>query len=345
MAGHTGRSMALGVSLLAGSILFCGRSMAEDAPKAAEAGAKAPTTQKSSRTLQQVMEDFQEASKPLRGILSPEVMTDAAKRKETAPKAVPVLKKMLGFMTELRSNSEPQGKMIASQIEPQLYSLLVIFDDSDTKAKLEKQAQGADKEQAAGARGAMIMANWSLAENDAKAQDKVAGEAEQLAKDFPDNPLAQQLNEQFGSQMKLAKLKDQPLTLEGMKNDGKTFSTADWKGKVILVDFWATWCGPCLAELPRVKKAYADFHGKGLEILGVSCDQDGAALSKFLAQNKDMPWPQLFDAKTPGWHPLAKQYGITGIPTMFLIDKKGVCRSVTARENFEELIPKMLEEK
>ena len=58
-----------------------------------------------------------------------------------------------------------------------------------------------------------------------------------------------------------------------------------------------------------------------------------------------MPWTQLFDEKTPGWHPLATQFGIDGIPTMFLIDKKGVVRTVKARENFEELIPKMLDEK
>ena len=79
-------------------------------------------------------------------------------------------------------------------------------------------------------------------------------------------------------------------------------------------------------------------------MLGVSCDNSGADLKKFLSDNPDMPWPQLFDEKTAGWHPLAKEYGINGIPTMFLIDKKGVVRSVKARENFEELIPKMLAE-
>ena len=69
-------------------------------------------------------------------------------------------------------------------------------------------------------------------------------------------------------------------------------------------------------------------------------------LNGFLEKNKEkMPWPQLFDPATAGWHPLATQYGIHGIPTMFLIDKKGVVRSVSARENFEEMIPKLLEEK
>jgi hypothetical protein len=77
----------------------------------------------------------------------------------------------------------------------------------------------------------------------------------------------------------------------------------------------------------------------------VSCDNEAENLTAFLEKNKDMPWPHLFDPKTPGWHPLATEFGITGIPTMFLIDKKGVVRSVKARENFEEMIPKLLEEK
>ena len=124
--------------------------------------------------------------------------------------------------------------------------------------------------------------------------------------------------------------------------------TKDWKGKVILVDFWATWCGPCIAELPKVKKIYKDYHDKGLEILGVSCDSEAGELKGFIAKNPDMPWPQLFDAQQNpklNWHPLAKEYGINGIPTMFLIDKKGVVRTVEARQEFEELIPKMLQEK
>lgn len=93
-----------------------------------------------------------------------------------------------------------------------------------------------------------------------------------------------------------------------------------------------------------MKKVYAEFHAKGLEIVGVSCDRDVDDLKGFLSQNADMPWPQLFEPGKPGWHPLAEEFGIDGIPTMFLIDKKGVVRSVTARENYKELIPKLLAE-
>jgi peroxiredoxin len=96
-----------------------------------------------------------------------------------------------------------------------------------------------------------------------------------------------------------------------------------------------------------VKKAYADFHDKGLEILGVSNDYSADELKSFIAKDPQMPWPQLFDAQAAGkqeWNPITTGFGIDGIPTMFLIDKKGVVRSVTARENFEEMIPKLLAE-
>jgi len=135
-----------------------------------------------------------------------------------------------------------------------------------------------------------------------------------------------------------------PFVLAGPRADGRPFSTEQWKGKVVLVDFWATWCGPCRGELPRVKKAYADFHSRGLEVVGVSCDQNGSQLAEFLAQDPDMPWPQLFDAAHPGWNALATANHVNAIPTMFLIDKKGVLRAVDARKDFEQVIPKLLDE-
>ena len=82
-------------------------------------------------------------------------------------------------------------------------------------------------------------------------------------------------------------------------------------------------------------------------MLGVSNDYTVEDLTKFVAADPAMPWPQLLDtaaAAKKEWNPITSGYGINGIPTMFLIDKKGVCRTVEARENFEELIPKMLAE-
>jgi thiol-disulfide isomerase/thioredoxin len=103
--------------------------------------------------------------------------------------------------------------------------------------------------------------------------------------------------------------------------NGEKANLADMKGKVVLVDFWATWCGPCVAELPNVLKAYEAYHAKGFEVIGISLDEDKGKLERFL-KDKKMPWPQEFSGE--GWGaPLAKKYGINSIPATFLIGKDG----------------------
>ncbi len=103
--------------------------------------------------------------------------------------------------------------------------------------------------------------------------------------------------------------------------DGKPLSIARFKGKVVLVDFWATWCGPCIAELPNVLKAYEKHHGKGFEIVGISLDSDRAKLDKFITDRK-LTWPQYFDGK--GWQTkLAGAYGVNSIPATYLLDGEG----------------------
>ena len=89
---------------------------------------------------------------------------------------------------------------------------------------------------------------------------------------------------------------------------------------------------------------YAAYHAKGLEIVSVSNDYDLETLKGFIASN-DMPWPEFFDADAAAnkkWNPITTGQNITGIPVMYLIDKKGVLRSVKARETMEYLIPELL---
>lgn len=102
---------------------------------------------------------------------------------------------------------------------------------------------------------------------------------------------------------------------------GQPLSVAKFKGKVVLLDFWATWCGPCRAEIPNVVKIYQEQHSKGFEVIGISLDSDRAKLDKFLAE-KNMTWPQYFDGK--GWsNKLSGKYGVRSIPATYLIDREG----------------------
>lgn len=111
--------------------------------------------------------------------------------------------------------------------------------------------------------------------------------------------------------------------------DGKEFSFEAYKGKVILVDFWATWCTPCQAELPNVKRIFDKYKDRNFIILGISLDEDKEALCKYLAA-QGVTWPQYFDGK--GWdNALAKLYDVESIPRTLLLDAAGNVREVNVR--------------
>ncbi|MEO0649373.1 MAG: TlpA disulfide reductase family protein [Planctomycetota bacterium] len=116
----------------------------------------------------------------------------------------------------------------------------------------------------------------------------------------------------------------------------------DLRGKVVVVDFWATWCGPCVAEMPHLKQLYAEWAGRGVEFIGISLDQSEdrgglAALERYVADNQ-IPWPQYYQGN--GWQSeFSGGWGINSIPAMFLIDAEGKLVTVDARGRLEELLP------
>jgi peroxiredoxin len=153
---------------------------------------------------------------------------------------------------------------------------------------------------------------------------------EQLKTDFPNTQSGKNAGEMIENVKKQAEGKKiQRSLVKGAKFPdfdekdvaGKHVSIGDYKGKVVLIDFWATWCGPCVGELPNVVKAYEKHHEKGFEIIGVSLDQNQAKLTNFTKENK-VTWQQFFDGK--GWgNKLAVKYGVQSIPATFLLDREG----------------------
>jgi thiol-disulfide isomerase/thioredoxin len=133
-----------------------------------------------------------------------------------------------------------------------------------------------------------------------------------------------------------------PLTLKFTAVDGSPVDLASLKGKVVLVDFWATWCGPCMGEVPNVVATYKKYHDKGFEIIGISLDENKDAMLKVTAE-KEMTWPQYFDGK--GWkNEISSSFHIQAIPAMWLINKKGIIDTVQAREKLDAEVAKLLDE-
>ena len=160
-----------------------------------------------------------------------------------------------------------------------------------------------------------------------------------------EDPEVIQLTEMIESANRIASLVGNEMEFEAILLNGEQINLKDLQGKVVLVDFWATWCGPCLAEIPNMKKMYEKYHDKGFEIIAYSVDDEIADIEEF---EKEQPhaWLVASSVKSveKGLKDYCEFYGITGIPRMFLIGKDGKVINTEIRgpqlnKALEELFP------
>lgn len=131
---------------------------------------------------------------------------------------------------------------------------------------------------------------------------------------------------------------------------GEPIDMSQLRGKVVVIDFWATWCGPCIAEMPHMKKLYAAYKDKGVEFIGVSLDrprdeenpqQDGLNLLRNWVADNDVTWPQYYQGN--GWQSeFSSGWKINAIPAIFLVDQQGRLYTPNARGKLDDLIPQLL---
>ena len=143
------------------------------------------------------------------------------------------------------------------------------------------------------------------------------------------DPKIKELGASFSGKLRLLELPGKPMAISGDLVDGKPFDLKSLSGKIVLVDFWATWCGPCVAEIPNMLEQYEKYHAKGFEVVGISLDEDKEKVDAFIAEHK-IPWPIIYAGK--GWQdPTAQFYGISGIPQLILIGRDGNVITLNAR--------------
>ena len=127
----------------------------------------------------------------------------------------------------------------------------------------------------------------------------------------------------------------QEMTVMGTTVDGRSFDLAKLKGKVVLVDFWATWCGPCVTEIPNVKRLYEKYHKAGFEVIGISLDDSKEPCEPDFIKNQKLPWPSIYDKANGTDQELAVTYGANTIPLAILVGPDGRVVFLNARAGDE----------
>jgi thiol-disulfide isomerase/thioredoxin len=256
-------------------------------------------------------------------------------RDEYDEKAPPAIRKACEQILKLESNEASEAHRLASR--EMLVFRMEDLVEADGGAREDRQRLTADTHKTLKA-GHRSVADAELATTLATTFEDVApaDEAREFYQDLGDmlahhdSKYVSRRGEFLQGAAKRLSIAGKPFELNGDTIDGKSFDIAAWKGKVVLVEFWATWCAHCLDELPVLKRNYQMYHDRGFEIVGISVDDERSDLASFLRKHK-VNWTTLHDEEAGAEHPMAMRYGIAAYPTNFLIGRDGRVVAVDVR--------------
>lgn len=249
------------------------------------------------------------------------------------------------FLEQAKQDSEPAvqsfAKSVVLQQKLQSWDRLEQPSRDEIIAELREAVSG---DNASGRSVAMLMqfADTVSSPADIELAIGIINDSLPALKELEDPEVAMRTPRLEGTVRRL-ELPGNKMEVDGTLLSGEEVDWESYRGKVVLVDYWATWCGPCIAELPNVLDAYEKYNEKGFDVLGISLDDDRAAVEQFIAA-RDLPWQTLYydSPESNGWnHPMAERYAIGGIPQAILVDKQGNVVSMNARG---DALDKALEE-